>query len=144
MEEIYRNGYIFPDEFYKKYTNFNSQKDFIKAAQKASIKINLTKTICKFSVKDSIDVIDKFIQENTKFNTWDSFIENAQKLYKEPPVLLPKIFIRSKMAPHNYIARNNYEVECIACKNKVIINEGTLIQKCSCSKFAIYKILKIF
>lgn len=144
MEEIYRNGNIFPDEFYIKYTNFSSQKEFVKAAKALGIEIGLTKTTQTISVKNSLMSVDSFIKSNTKFNTWNDFIENAQSLYKEPPRLLPKTYLRDRIAESGFIAIDNYKVFCTVCKSQITIKKGTIIPKCDCSRYSSYKILEIF
>ncbi|MDO4690434.1 MAG: hypothetical protein Q4A58_03965 [Fusobacterium sp.] len=144
MEKIYRNGNIFPDEFYVKYTNFSSQKEFIKAAKALGIKISLTKTTQTISVKNSLMSVDNFIKSNTKFNTWNDFIENAQSFYKEVPRLLPKSYLNAKIAESGFVAIDNYEVYCTVCKSKITIKKGTIIPKCNCSRYSSYKILEIF
>lgn len=99
MEEKYHKGYVFPDEFYKEYTDFNSHKDFIKT---------------------------------------------AKSIYKDPPSLLPKSLIRSKIAIAGFLARDNYELKCNICHKNITINKETIIPKCNCSKFSQYIIVKIF
>lgn len=143
MEKIYRNGNIFPDEFYIKYTNFNSQKEFIKAAKTLGFEIKLTQKNYKVSERVSTITLDNFIKSNTKFDTWDSFIKNAQSLYEDAPIILPKIFIQNRMAMKGFIARDNYQVQCNICKNKIIIEKGAIIPKCNCSQISSYIILKI-
>lgn len=144
MEIIYRNGNIFPDEFYIKYTNFSSQKEFVKAAKALGIEIKITKRTYTIPMDNSLVALDNFIKLNTKFDNWDDFIKNAQSLYEDAPILLPKTFIKNRMALKGFIARDNYEVVCNVCRNKITIEKDSIIPKCNCSPISSYMILKIF
>lgn len=43
MSKNIRNGFLFPDSFYQKYTNFNSQKDMQKKLKEKSIILKISK-----------------------------------------------------------------------------------------------------
>ena len=150
MEEKYHKGYIFPDEFYKEYTDFNSHKDFIEKAKEEGIEITLTKTKQDIKlVNPPSDVIfdefvDLFIKKNTNFKSFKDFIKTAKSIYKDPPSILPKSLIRSKIAIAGFLARDNYELKCNICHKNITINKETIIPKCNCSKFSQYIIVKIF
>lgn len=150
MEEKYHKGYIFPDEFYKEYTDFNSHKDFIKKAKEEGIEIRLTKATHNIKLtnppKGTIfdEFVDTFIKKYTNFESFKDFIETAKSIYKDPPSLLPKSSIRSKIAIAGFLARDNYELKCNMCHKHITINKETIIPKCNCSKFSQYIIIKIF
>jgi hypothetical protein len=92
---FYNNGYIYPAEFYKKYTQFSSQEEMIEKAREEGIKIEITKNSFSCSVyekkiknesyKITIENIDKifndFFSKYTQFSSQEEMIEKAKQEY---------------------------------------------------------------
>lgn len=141
-----RDGYIFPDDFYKKYTNFLSQDEFLKAAEKVDLLITIKSDEVKFKnitprkEKFDIDImIDDFIKENTKFNSWQEFKEKGENNYI---TYLEKPLLKKKQAIDNQVARDNYTLKCTNCKKIIEVAAEEIIPKCNCEPvFKYYKIL---
>lgn len=152
MEEKYHKGYIFPDEFYKEYTDFKSHKDFIEKAKEEGIEIILNKTEYssgvsnlpgKVTLKDVDKIVDNFIAKHSKFKSLEEMIVTAKNIYKDPPDLLPRYSIKERVALTGLIAPNDYELECNICRKHITIAKGTIIPRCNCNPLSIYMIRKI-
>lgn len=153
MEEKYHKGYVFPDEFYKEYTDFNSHKDFVMKAKEEGIGIIQTKTqygfklsnlVTEITTEDAQKIVDNFIAKHSKFKTQKEMVDTAKNIYKDPPSLLSKSLIRNKIAIAGFLARDKYELECNMCHKHITINKEAVIPKCNCSNFSQYIIIKIF
>lgn len=152
MKEKYHKGYMFPDEFYKEYTDFNSHKDFIKKAKEEGIEIILNKTEYrsgvsnlpkKATLEDADKIIDNFIAKHSKFKSLKEMLDTAKSIYKDPPSSLPKYSIKESVALPGLIAPNDYELECNICRKHITIAKGNIIPRCNCALFSIYMIRKI-
>lgn len=92
---LYSIGYIYPSEFYKKYTKFSSQEEMIKRAKEEGINIEITVndfscSIYEKKVKgetykitiENIDaILNNFFSKYTDFSSQKEMMEKAEQEY---------------------------------------------------------------
>lgn len=133
----YRDGFIFPDSFFKKYTKFNNYEDFSKTAKKYGVK--LLKTIYGVEIKSKQTLTPNlFFEQFTSFKNIDELIQKGSQEYKNKPIVLPKMFLKNKSLGANYISPISTKYWCLYCGKEGEIKKGEIIPECSCGKTNLY------
>lgn len=123
MSKNIRNGFLFPDSFYQKYTNFNSQKDMQKKLKEKSIILKISKngySLNHFEPKetklnlDPYKVADEFIAENSVFANLKELMNTGECKFNfvpsDPIVAFP-----------GQTFDKDYQIYCTFCKKNKII-----------------------
>lgn len=105
---LYSIGYIYPSEFYKKYTKFSSQEEMIKKAKEEGIHIEITvdyfscsvyekkvkSEAYKITLENIDEILNNFFSKYTDFSSQKEMMEKAEQEY--PSFINNKINLKYK------------------------------------------------
>ena len=129
----YRDGFIFPDSFFKKYTKFSNYEEFSKTSKKYGVKI--LKTMYKVGIEPKqVLTPNLFFEGFTSFKNIEELILKGCQEYKDRPIVLPKKFLKSNFLSANYISPVSTKYWCFYCGKENEVKMGEIIPECSCGK----------
>lgn len=128
---IYRENLIFPDNFFKKYTQFSNFKEFLKVAKKYGIDIKKAQYTVIKSDK-YLPEKDFFTNYTNGFNTLEEFMKKGMEIYPLKPPLLPISVIKKNIFMSGFSSPITTDYWCISCTKKHSVLKKEVVENCSC------------